>query len=200
MAKYPNTLYGTRRRLRQRMAALDYVLDPKLEDAPDEWGDEWVFAHVRTNYGLGDRDKPTIQSLAALARAARADRERTLVWALFAQLAVRKGVCEDAIREVILPVINARCELGLGIAAKMKERLDQACAWFHPAFRARALPKMRNQAKNKKLQAWLAPSWYLMCLQGKSVDQAIGILQPGDRERDVREICVQFDKLGKVIP
>jgi len=169
------TLYTTRRRIRQRLAVLQFILDDVPDGKEDSSGDISVFSRLDVKkLGASKTDKPTVRHLAALARAAQ--KEKTLAWALLSRLVIDKNKTEDQVRAIVLELLQVR--------AFPIDRLDVAGEWMMNSGHKNILDNLRKNINANKVGFFLSPCWYLTVLKKISSENAIQILRPAENEEN----------------
>ena len=182
-----STIAGTRRRLRQRLDALHYVLDQVRQGAPERPGDGCLLAWVADRWGLAPNDVVTVRAVAALGRAARKD--DTVVWSLLARCLVHESDPAGT-RRTVLALISARSRVGLGNEAAMRRRLDAGSRWMAAADHRAVLHELRGATKKDGSWIFLAPCWDLVVLSGEAGEAALAVLLPPPSEAPaVRDIA-----------
>ena len=173
-----STEAGTRRRLRQRRAVLDYVRDEVRAGAPDEPGDLSVLDWAARKHGIHPVDVPTLRSLANLIRAAWAD--GILTWVYLARLFVDKAWPVGRIQEEGRSLIEGWLGVHTGKREQMLQRLNAVCDRMR---RSRASGGLARVLKATSCRFFVAPCWYLKVDCGKTLDEVCNILKPAAHER-----------------
>jgi hypothetical protein len=173
-----STEAGTRRRLRQRRAVLDYVRDEVRAGAPDEPGDLSVLDWAARKHGIHPVDVPTLRSLANLIRAAWAD--GILTWVYLARLFVDKAWPIGRIREEGRSLIEGWLGVHTGKREQMLQRLNAVCDRMR---RSRANGGLAGVLKATSCRFFVAPCWYLKVDCGKTLDEVCNLLKPAAHER-----------------
>lgn len=174
-----NSIPGIRRRIRQRLEVLRFILDDVPEGDRDEAGDISVFKRVKGKWGLSEKDKPTLRHLAALARAA--CEENTLSWAIFARFLVDLSKPESEAREVVCQLLKNKNRLN----ADAKVKINSACSRAQEPDHKKTLTGLRKETKAGKTGFLLSSCWYLTMLREMNeVDKVINILNTGVEETE----------------
>lgn len=170
-----NNVATMRRRLRQRLGVLRFILDevPEhgMEDTP---GDLSVLGWIKMKWGVALKDVPTLRHLAGLARAAKL--ERTLAWAILSRLLVDENKTEAESLEKILYLLK---EVGSMNPRTITNTINLVSPWWQH----KTLSQLKNLLKQKKVGFFLSPCWYLYVLQNGYVEEdIIHILKPSRHE------------------
>jgi len=173
-----STEAGTRRRLRQRRAVLDYVREEVPGGAPDEPGDRSVLDWVAREHGIHPVDVSTIRGLANLIRAACAD--GILTWVYLARLFVDKAWAISRIQEEGRLLIDGWLGVHTGEREQMLRRLD---AMGEQMRRSRSNGGLARVLRATSCRFLVAPCWYLKVDRGKTLDEVCHILKPAAHER-----------------
>jgi DNA-directed RNA polymerase specialized sigma24 family protein len=168
------TLAGTRRRLRQRLEVLRFVLDGDAPGEPDEPGDRSALERVRQRWGLAPADVPTLRHLAALARAANG--EPTLAWALVAHSLVDLGLPPEEVRTACSRWLGKREACGAD------PRLEAALDWMRDPDHQRTLRELRQETKLQRVGFLVSPCWYLGVLRRMPYTEIQAVLRPALEE------------------
>lgn len=177
---------GIRRKLRQRLRALQFVLDDVAErsakDLPD---DASVLAAVAGAYGLAQKDVPTIRCLACLARAAQGT--GTLLDSIYARLIVdRPGAM--VFLEDWESMFQARDTLRMAMAP-VRRRRQRGEAWMNQKANQDRLRRLRGQATAARKIFLVASCWCLQVLREQGDEQVVKVLNVSPAGTDyVREI------------
>jgi len=174
----------TRRRLRQRLRVLEYILDDVPKGAADEPGDVSVLASVEAHYGKDPTALPTLRALANLARAAQS--ERTLAWAYLARRLTISGMnhsdahaCFERFLKPSTGLPNPQeCDA-------IRDKLARALTWH--GGHAGSLKKLRKHLKDERLLFLLSPCWHLAVLRNMDVVGAQKVLNQTDKENPAIE-------------
>lgn len=189
----PDTLNGTKRRLRVRLECLRYIRDRVCFDRAED-SDSALVAHITLRHGLQTLDIPTIRGLAALARACQ--RPRHLCWARLAKLVTDASEGESTNPADVLDEVKARDPGGDVISVRVSIALERALNSEDGSARLRTL---RTGAVREKVGFLLAPCWCLAVFDERTGDDAVRCLMPGaggsDKEEEwIRRMMSELSK------
>ncbi|ODS29814.1 MAG: hypothetical protein SCARUB_05086 [Candidatus Scalindua rubra] len=182
-----NTLVTTRRRLRQRLEVLHFILDVVPNNQKDEHGDSSILARIKNEWGLDEKDVPTLRHIAALARAAQG--EGTLAWALFSRLLIDKSESKlDEVEKQISPLLECQKHI----------RINKAKTWMNDKKNKQILKHLKKEMNKKNIRFFSSPVWYLIVLREFTTDEVVKTLKPAPKEEcSIRMIMDSLEISGK---
>jgi hypothetical protein len=171
-----------RRKMRMRLWVLQYVYQsPLTEPAPD---DATVLVELELKFThVEPKAKPTLFSLAALARAAREDRDHSLIWAGFAKRIVdRHKNYEEA--AAALKSAGAFLRVGQNLDSLIttatqdlnmeEQRLKAARDWLDA--QPKGISNLHNWAEKNHAASVKGAMWYLRVLCRKDSHDTVKVL------------------------
>jgi hypothetical protein len=179
----PSTVAVIRRRVRQRLGAIRYVLEIGSAEEDDEPGDVSMLRYIKTQHGWSDKDVPTLRSLAGFARALRG------------RGGPQVGVRAREILDLGAGVGPGSAPTLHGLGEEDRRRLARGAAWIADPGNWKLYRRVIGQATREGILFLLEPCWCLTVMCEEGPDVIVELLNPAGPERSpLRNIATILGK------